>query len=240
MISIIVPTFNEEKIIAETLKKLQALRGKGFEIVLSDAKSQDRTVQQAAPFADRVVVEPNPERRTIGRGRNLGAAAAQGDFLVFIDADVEIPKPAEFFKKALARFDTDPSLVGLTVSLRVSPQVATWADNLIFSGVNLVHRFNNNLRGSGSASGEFQMVRANAFRRLGGYRENLAVSEDNEFFLRLSKIGRTQMAPDLYVFHSGRRAHRVGWLRLLLSWLLNAVSVKLLGRSADKEWKVVR
>jgi len=240
MISVIIPTLNEEKIIGDTLANLQGLRRAGHEVIVSDSASTDRTREIAGRHADAVLVEPQPEKRTIARGKNRGARGAHGDFLIFIDADVAIPDPPEFAKTALSAFSENPRLVGLTGYLKVSPGQATLADRFFFGVVNIVHRLNNNVLGIGSASGEFQMIRARAFRELGGYREDLVVTEDNEFFHRLAKFGQTRFEPRLTVYHTGRRPHALGWPRVLFEWVRNDLSLKFRNRSASKEWSAIR
>ena len=84
------------------------------------------------------------------------------------------------------------------------------------------------------------MVRREAFAAIGGYREDLVTREDRDLFIRLAKIGRTMSDPDLVVFHSGRRAHALGWPRLIGLFLLNTIFFHLRGRMLSKEWKPVR
>jgi len=62
----------------------------------------------------------------------------------------------------------------------------------------------------GELLGEFQMIRREAFTRLGRLREDLVTIEDADRFSRLSKIGKTMIDPELMVLHSDRRAHQVG------------------------------
>jgi len=92
----------------------------------------------------------------------------------------------------------------------------------------------------GGASGEFQVMRRSAFEKLGGYRVDLAAAEDQEFFRRLARFGRTYYHSGLTVYHTGRRAHQIGWPKLLWLWILNGVSVPLFGRSFSGKWKVIR
>ncbi len=106
--------------------------------------------------------------------------------------------------------------------------------------MNLLHRWNNNVIGSGSASGEFQMIRANEFKKLNGYQEQLAVAEDNDMFRRLAKNGATYMDKELFIYHTARRPHKIGWMNLLWIWGVNHVYVMLFNRSYNKEWKVIR
>src|SRR5205085_1564372 len=86
MISIIIPTLNEAKIIGSTLRTLAATLTLPHEVIVSDGGSSDRTAELAAPYATTVVVYSGTGRQTIGEGRNEGAKLAAGDFLVFLDA----------------------------------------------------------------------------------------------------------------------------------------------------------
>src|SRR6266581_4097605 len=89
-ISIIVPAFNEERLIGETLGAVNAAavafgrRGWEMEVIVCDNNSTDATAKLARASGARVVFEPVNQ---IGRARNSGAAAATGDWLIFVDAD---------------------------------------------------------------------------------------------------------------------------------------------------------
>ncbi|WP_044254097.1 TIGR04283 family arsenosugar biosynthesis glycosyltransferase [Rhodopirellula sp. SWK7] len=86
-VSVVIPTWNESNAITKCLTSTVALRP--FEIIVSDGGSSDDTVQQVRRFADRqrerVIVLDSPT----GRGQQLahGAAAANGDVLLFLHAD---------------------------------------------------------------------------------------------------------------------------------------------------------
>ncbi|MDH3320449.1 MAG: TIGR04283 family arsenosugar biosynthesis glycosyltransferase [Betaproteobacteria bacterium] len=90
-LSVVVPALNEAAGIVRCLEALAPLRARGHEVVLADGGSTDGTPQRAAPFADRVIAAP--------RGRaaqmNAGAAAAQGDALLFLHADTRLPPEAD-------------------------------------------------------------------------------------------------------------------------------------------------
>ena len=240
ILSIVVPTLNEVKTIEKTLRAFtDHLTAYPYEVIVADDGSTDGTQAIAEKFA-RIAQRPEELPRGIARGKNRGASGARGEYLVFVDADVVVPNPDAFFGVALGRFMGDPTIVALTVKLRVFPEEATLADRLCFGFVNLTHWFNNNVTHTGSGSGEFQMIRASIFHELGGYREHLAVAEDNEMFVRLAKRGRAFFERLLTGYHTGRRAHQIGWPRLLLEWFLNAFFVKFFNRSYHKEWSQVR
>ncbi len=238
MISFIIPTKNEEKAIEKTL---QCLKGyvTPHEIIVSDGYSTDETVAIARRYTDKVAVYRGTARQTIAAGRNAGAALATGDFLVFLDADVTIPDINNFFKKAISLFEADRKLVALTTYYRVSPEVATWADKIIFKLIGWEFWLFN-LLGFGGSGGELQMVPAAAFRRINGYNESLVAGEDNELFWRLAKIGRTRLERSLFIYHPGRRAHQIGWPRLLWQWFKNGLYISLFKKSASQEWTEIR
>lgn len=98
MVSIVVPTLNEETRIAATLSALQAVPGEK-EILIGDGGSQDRTVVIAAAMGVRVV----PCQRGRGCQIRTTAAQAKGDLLWFVHADSR-PEPGaiEAMQAALA------------------------------------------------------------------------------------------------------------------------------------------
>jgi glycosyltransferase involved in cell wall biosynthesis len=240
MVSIIIPTLNEKGGLRRTLENFKSMKNTECEIIISDGKSTDNTVEIAKEYADKVVVYEGQERQTIANGRNLGASAASGEFLVFIDSDVIIPEPDDFFQKAVKIFEKDESLLGITVAIKVWPESRTFADKLFSWIVNATHVLNNNILKKGSCSGEFQMVRRDAFQKINGFRNELVTYEDNDLFERLAKIGKTRITTKLEIFHSGRRAHQVGWPKLLCIWIYNAIYFKLFKKAASKEWKEIR
>lgn len=239
MISVIIPTLNEEKTIGETIRELKkSLVGFDSEIIVSDGGSKDSTARAAESLGARVFVDDNPG--TIARGRNMGAKQARGEFLVFMDADVLIPNNKPFFSVLIEKFKSKNKLVAATAGVRVIDSLETSADRIIFSLLNLFHRVANNVFNFGRAAGEFQMIRSEAFRKVGGYREDLAASEDYDMFLRLSRIGKTRYVSGLTVYHTGRRAHKIGWPKLLWEWSRNAFMVTFFKRSHSKKWEVIR
>ncbi len=239
MISFIIPTLNEEIAIEKILRNLTAYSGPK-EIIISDGKSKDKTVEIARRFTDKVVVYEGTERQTIAMGRNAGADVAVGDYVVFLDADVIIVNPDEFFGKALGYFKRDPKLTALTAHFRVMPEAETLTDRLNYAFINGAQSFANNVLHYGMAIGEFQMYPREFFKKIGGYNPKIVVGEDYECFRRAAHYGRSHLASDLTVYHTGRRIHKTGWIKLWIQWMTNGFVVTFLKRSIIKEWKVVR
>src|SRR5579863_3577680 len=112
-ISIVVPAFNEEKLIGASLISIRAAmavfekRGWATELIVSDNNSTDRTAELARAAGAAVVFEPVNQ---IGRARNCGAAAATGDWLAFVDADSQPSR--ELFADVAAAVKTGRYIYG--------------------------------------------------------------------------------------------------------------------------------
>jgi len=241
ILSFIIPTLQEETVIERILKNLKQITVFNYEIIVSDGGSKDQTLEIAKKYADKIVENLSGERQTIAIGRNAGAKAATADFLVFLDADVYIPEPDKFFKRAIDSFAANQKLLGLSGWVRVFPEMETWADYFGYVMVSdWMFYLQNNIFGIGSTCGEFQMIRSDVFKKLNGYKEYLTVAEDKDLFYRISKIGRTKTDPKLLVYHTGRRPHKIGWPKLLWEWTTNSFHATVFDKSHSKEWKVIR
>jgi len=239
MLSIIIPTRQEELSIESTVKQFETL-SMPHETIVSDDASTDRTVDIARSCADIVVTSDTDVKQSPARARNAGAHASHGEILVFIDATVVIPSPDVFFKRAIDQFARDPHLVALTGPQRAHPSIETWSDRVSFGIFNLIIRIQNNLLHKGEASGKIMIVRHSAFDQVSGLREDLITREDGDFFLRLSQIGRTRFDPKLMIYHSARRAHAIGWGHLWWIWITNVIALAFLHKPVADDWTPVR
>jgi glycosyltransferase involved in cell wall biosynthesis len=181
-ISVIVPAFNEEKLIAATLRSISAAEvsfaqlGWETELVVCDNNSTDRTSELAREAGARVVFEPLNQ---ISRARNTGAAGATGDWLVFVDADSH--PEAELFADVATAIQTGRCLAGgSTVRLDGSYPVAS----LVTRGWNLLSRIKK------WAAGSFIFCEAAAFRETGGFSHELYATEELDLFERLKSMAR--------------------------------------------------
>src|SRR4030095_14285170 len=119
--SIIVPTFNEERIIANTLGAIRHhVSDIEYELIVTDDGSTDRTCEIAERYADRVVRRAGT-KGTIGAHRNRGARLSHGQFRVCVDADISIPRANDCFVAIAENFKDHPRLVGMTVKIRFAP-----------------------------------------------------------------------------------------------------------------------
>ncbi len=238
MISIIIPTYNEEKYIGKSTKCFKEKMTLPHEVIVCDDKSTDKTVEVAKQYAD-VVLTTITKWPTIATNRNNGVKSAHGDIYVFIDGDSYIEDPDEFFTRALKDFE-DPRIVALTGALDIFPEVKTWGDVIMYKIFNFVHFIKNNILHSGESSGKFQMIRKEAFEKVGGFPANLVTREDGIMFNKLAKVGRTLYDGKLIIYHNGRRAHKFGWPKLLTIWMIETFWVAVFKKSRLKEWVAIR
>ncbi|MEI6490852.1 MAG: glycosyltransferase [bacterium] len=236
MISFIIPTKNEKKIIATTLEKILKYTGPK-EIIVSDGNSTDGTIEIIKKYTDKMLIYSGKEKRqNISQGKNDGAKIATGDYLVFMDADTSVENPDAFFTKAISEFKKDPKLGALTVNIKVLKEFETIGDKIVFGMMNWMNRFYNNVCGIGASTGEFQMVKRDIFNKVNGFNEAFAAGEDYDLFRRISKLYSTRADPSLTSYHTGRRAHAIGWPKLLSQWFMNFIYTLFLNKSASSEW----
>lgn len=90
LVSVVIPAFNEELVIVETLVSLKEQNYQPIEIIVAvDSRSKDKTFQIAQKYADKALYV---SKRGASAARNLGAKVAQGTYLMFLDADTTVSK----------------------------------------------------------------------------------------------------------------------------------------------------
>jgi glycosyltransferase involved in cell wall biosynthesis len=86
-VSVIIPAFNAEEHIEETLRSVQSQTYEDWEVVVCDDCSTDRTAELARGFGDKVKVVLSPTNGGPATARNLAIAHSSGELLAFLDAD---------------------------------------------------------------------------------------------------------------------------------------------------------
>lgn len=181
-ISVLVPAFNEAQGLATTLtaigEAMAAFHRRGWttELIVCDNNSTDATADIARASGAQVVFEPVNQ---IARARNAAAAAATGDWLVFVDADSE-PSPALFADVAAVIAAGRVLAGGSTVTM---DDRRPWA-RLLIGGWNWTSRLTR------WAAGSFIFVQAAAFHAVGGFNQALYASEEIDLFRRLKRAAR--------------------------------------------------
>jgi glycosyltransferase involved in cell wall biosynthesis len=144
-----------------------------------------QAVERAESPPEQVIVIDRPPDLFSGAARNLGARQADGDILVFVDADVEVHPDA--FARIRAAFAGDPELTAVFGAYDDDPGGAS----LVSDFRNLLHHHVHH-QGAGPATSFWTglgAVRRDAFLSIGGFDEKIAWIRDIEFGMRLSREG---------------------------------------------------
>lgn len=190
MMSVIIPTLNEECAIGQTLTNVAAIGGRP-EVIVVDGGSSDRTIEIAHEHGA-IVYSCEPGR---ARQLNLGARRSTGDILLFLHADTHLPSGTlRLVRSALS----DPSVGGGSFRLKFDNshpvlRFSAWMSRLKSP---LIHY---------GDSGYF--VRKSAFEDLGGF-EDLDIFEDLDFYSRLNRNYGTVIVKDPVVTSSRRFVER--------------------------------
>ena len=181
-ISLIVPAFNEERLLPESLSRtraaMQAIADAGWssELIVCDNNSTDRTAEIARAAGAQVVFEPVNQ---IARARNAGAARASGDWLIFVDAD-SYPDVG-LFRDVVETIRQGRCVAGgATVTVDTTNVIA----RLIVAWWNVTSRV------AKWAAGSFIFCEAETFRRVGGFNEEWFAAEEIDLFRRLKREAR--------------------------------------------------
>ncbi|MCX5916117.1 MAG: TIGR04283 family arsenosugar biosynthesis glycosyltransferase [Deltaproteobacteria bacterium] len=203
LISIIIPTLNEEENIEACLASCRT--SPNTETIVVDGESRDRTVQIARSLGARVILS-SPGR---SRQMNLGAREASAELLLFLHADTRLPVGfADSVSEVLSRPGTVAGaflfrLDARSPSLSFIQRVANWRSR----------------RFQLPYGDQAIFLKKVTFEEMGGYPE-MPIMEDYEFIRRLKRTGRIYTAP-LPAVTSARRWMEVGvWKTTLVNWAI--------------------
>lgn len=177
LVSVIIPTRNEEKNIGRLLESVKKQSYKNIEVIVVDNTSVDTTTKIANKFTSKVYSR-GPERSA---QRNYGAEKSQGKLLLFLDADMELSD--EVVLRAVEE------MVGNKVAALVIPET-TVGESLI----QRVRRFEREMYLRDETVEVARMFRREVFEEFHGYDTKLTGPEDYDLPYRISKkykIGRS-------------------------------------------------
>lgn len=220
-VSIIILTYNSSRFIESLLESIKDF-GKNAEIIIVDNDSSDETVKIAKKFNFTKVFET---KKNLGfaKGINFGAQKAQGKYLLFINPDAVFESGEMSDLASRLKENERIGVVGgkLIGSNRKPEKSAGKFFNLpelflIVGGLDEKFgvRFSpRKFRKVDFVSGGFMMVRADLFKRLGGFDEKFFMYvEDMEFCYRVKKSGyNVYFSPDVVISHAGQGSSNRGF-----------------------------
>lgn len=197
MVTVIIPTLNEEARIAASVRS--AFAAGAAEVIVSDGGSTDATVRIATENGARIATS-EPMRSL---QMNRAAEAAAGDALIFLHADTHLPhgaaaavesalSNADFggFRIAFAEDAVKLRVAAAMINLRTAITRCPWGD-------------------------QAQFIRRDVFREIGGFRP-IPIMEDYDLALRMRRLGRSRVLR-FTVVTSGRRFLQKGVLRTAMT-----------------------
>lgn len=229
-ISVVIPAFNEERLLGDSLREVRRAmaafveRGWATELIVCDNNSTDRTAEIARAAGAQVVFEPVNQ---IARARNAGAAAATGDWLVFVDADSHPSR--ELFNDVAAEMVRGHCLAGGST---VRMETSKWVGRMGAGLWNRVSRLRRLMAGS------FIFVEAAAFREVGGFSHELFAGEELDLSLKLRAVGK-RTGRHIVILHrhplltSARKLHLYRQRELLGFFLKAAFAPRRVMRSRE-------
>lgn len=225
MLTIVIPTKNEESYLPRLLESIKKQTLEPAEVIVADAQSTDRTRVVARSFGARVV-----EGGMISFGRNAGAQAAQTDFILFLDADVELRDP-EFLQKAVGEM-LERKLDLATCD--VFPLSDQYIDHFLHKAYNTYARAWGSLYAH--APGFCLMAKRTLHERIGGFDETLTFCEDHDYARRAVDYGRFGFLTSTKIPVSIRRLDRDGRMKIVIKYLLAELHLAFLGPIRDNRF----
>ncbi|HSB67307.1 MAG TPA: glycosyltransferase family 2 protein [Anaerolineales bacterium] len=190
-ITVIVPAYNEEDLIAGCLDSLlnQSLDSSQYEVIVVDNNSTDLTARIA--LSKGVKVEREPRKGYVHAIRR-GIEASQSELIAFTDADCRVPP--DWLEKILVNFESSKKVVGVGGKLAfydIPPIVDKTVRSILY--------LNEALPGNNMA------VRREALYQIGGVDPRINLTVDYWLTLKLRKVGKLKVDRRLVVNTSGRR-----------------------------------
>lgn len=227
LFSIIIPTLNEEKFLPRLLTSLKNQTEKNFEVIIVDGGSTDKTIQKAREYEKFIpsLTIVFSEKQNVSYQRNLGAKIAQGDYLIFLDADSKVSP--SFIKKLKGTIKKTPGLIYLP---KFIPDIKTPDITLLFELAYFLIEVSQYTPKPFSTGGEI-IIRREIFHILGGFDEKLFLSEDHELLQRAKKFGITaRLLPEVKITFSLRRMQKEGKLKFFLKYLYSTAQTLFYGK----------
>jgi glycosyltransferase involved in cell wall biosynthesis len=223
-VSVIVPTWNEEKYLPRCLLSLVDQKdAELYEIIVVDGGSADQTVEIAEKHASKVLVKPD---LPVGAARNTGAEHAEGKILAFIDADTVA---SSHWVRQIADSFHNQAVVAVTGP--TYPYEGTHLDDLVYHVATGWAQPLSLRLGFPHVAGFNCAYSKTAFWNAGGFDEGRELSEDVMLGLRIRHEGRVLFNPEMLAYTSLRRIRKFGYPYLTTYYMINAIALMLFQRN---------
>jgi glycosyltransferase involved in cell wall biosynthesis len=216
-LTVVIPAKNEEKLLPRLLRSLLKQDYplmRDTRVFVADAGSTDRTVQVANEFSRDLQISVI-QGGLPAVGRNNGARCASSQYLLFIDADMEVADRT-LLRRAIHLIKTR-SLHCVTTDIWCRD--GGWLDSLLYCGNNIVQRISRFHRPF--ATGMFMLVDRSAFVALGGFDEQALYAEDYQLTQRIDRSRFRVIRGGIY--STNRRFRKMGHATIVRYFLKTAI-----------------
>jgi uncharacterized protein (TIGR00661 family) len=240
MLSIIIPTYNEECYLPKLLQSIEDQNFADYEIIVADAKSTDKTREIASSFGCRVVEGGSP-----AIGRNKGAKVAEGEYLLFLDSDTILTEG--YLESALNEFVDNDLDIGITQLVPISDSKK---DKLLHDFANFFMKLVESIKPHGAGCYGI-LTKKSIHEEAGGFNESFDFGEDSDYIERIGKTHSFKVLREPKLLISTRRLEKEGLKSLALiyakSTLYDFMGKKItagelnytFGHSKDKKKKIL-
>lgn len=190
LVSVIITTKNESKVITRLLTSLKTQSYKNIEIVLIDNNSLDSTKQIARQFTDKVY-DFGPERSA---QRNFGAKKASGNLLLFLDADMELSR--NVIEECVNSISLNKKFGGVIIPEKSVART-------FWEKVKAYERSFYNEKGD-EITDAARFFQKSVFNKVGGYDETITGPEDWDLPETIKKLGYKVGRVSTVIYHHER------------------------------------
>lgn len=206
-ISIIIPAFNEEKYITTTLDALQKQTFPDYEVIVVANGCTDKTEQILKMQKSEKMRHLSLPQANVSVARNAGALNAQGELLVFVDADTQLAEDS--LQKIKQEFTLEYSVA----TTKTAPSIPSWKFKAALAFKNIYHK-TKVYRGCCGVL----ICRKNDFHAVDGYPPNIVVKEHRKLIQKLQEKGKYKYINTAAVT-SMRRYERWGLGKAFFFWV---------------------
>lgn len=217
MLSIIIPTLNEEDYLPLVLESIKKQAYGDYEIIVSDAGSTDATLEIAKKYHCLIIEGGLP-----AKGRNNGARVAGGELLFFLDADTILPN--SFLHKSLVEFNARKlDMASFCIQPYPYKKFTYFFVNVFYNKMIIA------LEKILPHAAIGILVKKELFTKLKGYDEDITLAEDHDLARRAAKVARFGIIRSMKIMVSDRRAKKEGWLKISIKYLLCELHMIFIG-----------
>lgn len=221
ILSIIIPTYNEEEYLPVLLESIKEQSFDDYEAIVADANSTDKTREIAKEYGCIVVDGGLP-----AVGRNNGAKVANGEYLLFLDSDLKLTE--DYLRNVIYEFRMEKLGIAITQMLPLSNKIE---DKLFHDFANYFMISVEHIKPHGAGCYGI-IVKKDLHDKNDGFDESLTFGEDTDYIERLAKQEPFKVLRNAKIGVSTRRLEEEGIQTLIRQYGKSTVN-DFLGKRTD-------